>query len=107
MGVRLNRKGHSTVTGLSCSTSASASYCRAYAKHVAPFTKAGELIRQIGTLYSHTVPSGGTLEGLSQAQDSILEVPERLIEGGRVPAGAVWGSGKGPRPLTQMPGPAC
>lgn len=38
---------------------------------------------------------------------SILVVPGRLIEGGRVPAGAVWGSGKGPLALTQMPGPAC
>lgn len=83
---------------------------------MALFIKTVELTLHIGTLYSHTVPSGGTLEGLRQpqcrsgeeaAQDSALVVPEKLIEGGRVPAGAVWGSGKGPLPLTQMPGPAC
>lgn len=47
------------------------------------------------------------MEKEGAAQDSALVVPERLTEGGRIPAGAVWGSGKGPLPLTQMPGPAC
>lgn len=68
------------------------------------------------TLDSHTGPAGGSLDGLIRfsggggggaAQDSTQVAPERLMEDGSIPVGAVWGSGKGPLPLTQMPGPVC
>lgn len=39
------------------------------------FTKAVELTLRISTLYSHTVPSGGILERLSQAQWRRKELP--------------------------------
>lgn len=67
------------------------------------------------TLDIQTGRPGGSLNGLIRfsgggggaAQDSTQVAPERLVEGGSIPVGAVWGSGKGPLPLTQMPDPVC